>query len=351
MKYPKNPHYSNTSIKKAGNGVRNEPIESEEYKSAVQIINEWRVAHGFPMSVIAISLRRQTRKYVDSFVAQRLKRLPTIINKLGREPDMALSRMQDIGGARGVVNSVHEVYDLLSYYQKSRKFSPHIKTTDYIEHPKPGGYRGVHVIVKYAPVMSSRKDSDDYNGLSIEVQLRTQIQHTWATAVETMSTMRGEDYKSGAGAHDWLEYFALASAAFSILEDCPIPNRFEGMDIIKIGKMMKKLDTKNKIMDQITGFTYAARIIDNKRIGGDYNLITLNIKEHTVDVQSFKSSELKEASEAYRKTEDRASHGENIESVLVSAGKLKSLKLAYPNYFLDISSFYEKIDVLYREIS
>ncbi|HEY8886597.1 MAG TPA: RelA/SpoT domain-containing protein [Candidatus Microsaccharimonas sp.] len=350
MKYPINPHYSNTTIKKAGNDIRLYSIDSEEYKNAVKTINNWRVAHGFPMSIVAKSLGVRTRKYKNSLVAQRLKRLPTIINKLGREPDMALSRMQDIGGARAVVNTVSDVYDLLAYYQKSRKFSPYIKTRDYIAQPKPGGYRGIHVIFKYDGSMSPSQQSDDYTGLSIEAQLRTQLQHTWATAVETLSTMRGENYKAGFGHADLLEFFALSSAAFSILEESPAPDRFEGMNIVEICKSMIKLDDTNNILGQITGYAYAADIIDSKHIGGDYNLITLDVKKHIVDITSFSSDQLEVASEAYRKTEERAARGENIESVLVSAGKLKSLKLAYPNYFLDISSFYEKIHVMYSTI-
>lgn len=351
MKYPKNPHYSNTTIKRAGQDIRTCTIDSAEYKSAVQIVNDWRGAHGFPMHVIAKSLRRRTMKYRKPIVAQRLKRLPTIINKLSREPDMALSRMQDIGGARAVVNKTNEVYDLLSFYQKSRKFSPHIKVKDYISDPKPGGYRGIHVIFKYDKSMSRSRDSAEYAGLRIEAQLRTQLQHTWATAVETMGTMRGEEYKSGQGSADWLEYFALTSAAFAILESSPTPKRFHGLNIIQIGQRMKELDNAHRIIEQVTGFAYAANMIDNKKIGGDYNLITLDVKNYKVRVESFKESDLEQASEAYRKVEERIAKGESLESVLVSAGKLKSLKLAYPNYFLDIGSFYDKIDILYSGIA
>ena len=51
----------------------------------------------------------------DIVVAERLKRLDSIIKKLEREPTMSLWTMQDLGGCRFIVPSVNEVY---KYYCK-----------------------------------------------------------------------------------------------------------------------------------------------------------------------------------------------------------------------------------------
>ena len=46
---------------------------------------------------------------LEGEVSQRLKRLPTIVDKLRREPTMKLSQMHDIGGCRVVLESAAEV--------------------------------------------------------------------------------------------------------------------------------------------------------------------------------------------------------------------------------------------------
>ena len=50
---------------------------------------------------------------------------------------------------------------------------------DYITTPKDSGYRGVHLIYRY---YSDKNET--FNGLKIEVQIRTALQHAWATAVD-----------------------------------------------------------------------------------------------------------------------------------------------------------------------
>ena len=50
-------------------------------------------------------------------VAQRLKRMPTILSKLERQPTMDITRMQDIGGCRAVVQSVKAVNEVVNYYK------------------------------------------------------------------------------------------------------------------------------------------------------------------------------------------------------------------------------------------
>lgn len=137
-------------------------------------------------------------------MSQRLKRIPTILDKLRREPKMALGRMHDVGGCRAVLRDLGEVYRLLDRYQKHPSpQAPIVAVTDYIEKPKPDGYRGVHVIVKY-------------HDRRIEVQLRTQVQHEWAYTVESVTSRFGLAIKSGGGpapVRDWFQAVSEAMAA------------------------------------------------------------------------------------------------------------------------------------------
>ena len=135
-------------------------------------------------------------------VSQRLKRLPTILEKLVREPTMALANMQDIGGCRAILASIDEVRRVQRRLSKNR---PPIRAYDYIDAPRRSGYRGVHVIVQY-------------DGRSIEVQLRTRIMHEWAVAVERLGGRIGEDLKSSHGPPEVLELLEAVSEAMAVEE-------------------------------------------------------------------------------------------------------------------------------------
>ena len=67
------------------------------------------------------------------------------------------------------------------------------------------------------------RDADTviYNGKRIELQVRTRLQHSWATAVEAVGLFRGEELKNHKGSEEWLRLFKLLSAEFAEAERCP----------------------------------------------------------------------------------------------------------------------------------
>lgn len=152
-----------------------------------------------------MTLRSRARVvYGSPLVAQRIKRLRSIESKLRRWEKMQLARMHDIGGCRAVMRTVDQVHRVVEIYDQSRMKSPNrgaqfVRKYDYIAHPKPDGYRGIHLVYRYR---SSSRGKKIYNGLRIEIQLRTQLQHAWATAVEAVSMFTGQALKSNVGEFD-----------------------------------------------------------------------------------------------------------------------------------------------------
>lgn len=116
------PAYSKTRVAKAGREVAKHiqgglGSTTMEIKRAlvddIDVINNFRASHAFPLNTFQTALRIKAREVdSESIVAQRLKRMPTIIDKLRRFPDMNLSRMQDIGGCRAVTESIESTYKL-----------------------------------------------------------------------------------------------------------------------------------------------------------------------------------------------------------------------------------------------
>src|SRR5439155_18826770 len=137
-------------------------------------------------------------------IAQRIKRLPAIRLKLERLTRLKLSKLQDIGGCRAVVLTSQRVQQLVKLYEASRAQHELDHISDYLAKPKEDGYRGVHLIYRF---QSEKYQS--HCGLKIEIQLRSKLQHAWATAVETVGIFTGHVLKSSQGPEDWLRFFAL----------------------------------------------------------------------------------------------------------------------------------------------
>ena len=344
------PNFSHSQINRAGEVLRAKKIKSKEYEEALQIVGEWRACHAYPIKTFKSTLRKKVKKYENPIVAQRLKRLPTILDKLQRYPEMELSRMHDIGGVRAVVNTVEEVRELQKEYHDEQRFTHQlVREDDYVANPKKDGYRGVHLVYKYNNTRARKGNADKFKGLRIELQLRTKLQHEWATAVETLGFIRDESLKSQKGNKEWLNFFKIVSSAFAHLEESNPIQEHKGMRTNEILAELVRQANKMHALVQLEGYAFAARLIHTKYRAGYYKLILLNTKEKTVTIHSYKQDELNKASNHYSYLEKENAYNDEVEIVLVSAGSMKSLMLAYPNYFLDIKQFLEHIRYLIQE--
>jgi putative GTP pyrophosphokinase len=178
-----------------------------------------------------------------------------------------------------------------------------------------------------------------YDGLSLELQFRTRLQHAWATAVETMGTFLGQALKSGQGERQWRRFFAAASAALSVRERAARVPGYERHQPVEIFEEVAELEKQLHVLEKLEGFAIAADKITKLRGQGAYHLIILNSIDRSVSIQPYPLAKLEQANRDYAAVEVRASAGEAIEAVLVSAGPVDALRKAYPNYFLDTQVF------------
>ena len=198
------PLYSKRHVDRASRALRRHlageepPLSDDEFKAASSVVEAFRASHSTPMMKARMGLRSciKTEGLEAVEVTQRLKRTPTIVDKLRRLPTMKLSSMQDIGGCRAVFWTQAEVERVQERFMHNSAKRNGIEDTvrDYVANPRSSGYRAVHVWTRY----------DDRR---IEVQLRTALQHAWADGVEALTSFAGIDYKNGAGpdvVHEWL---------------------------------------------------------------------------------------------------------------------------------------------------
>lgn len=335
------PKFSRNQINQAGEILVDYfgfPARDQQWADTV--LANWRACHGYPINTFQATLRTKLRR-IDrqAIVAQRLKRAPSIVLKLQRFNGMQLARMQDIGGLRAVVSSVHRLDKLHQAYRHARFEHELHSFKDYVTNPKADGYRSIHLIFRY---MS--RIAPDYNGLSLELQLRTRLQHAWATAVETMGTFLGQALKSGQGESEWRTFFAVAGAALAVLEHTPAVPGYENCSREHVFLELAKTEKKLRVLERLRGFAIAADRITKGPGSGAYHLIVLDSAKRTVEIRPYPISRLEEANLDYAVIEQRTKAGEPIEAVLVSAGPIEQMKKAYPNYFLDTQEFVLQIE-------
>jgi len=338
--------YSKNQIRKAGKIFKSKTIPTdEEIREALDILTYWRSAHGkviesFQKEIVEIALEIDE----ESIIAKRLKRTPSIVRKLRRLNHIQLSTMQDIAGMRVIVKSMPKLRKLVRKL-KSKNFNQELKNEDdYINSPKKSGYRGIHLIFKY-----NDPSNQELDGLLIEVQVRTEIQHAWATAVETMGTYLNSQLKFNEGKQKWLKYFALTSSAFSFVEKTNQVEQYSTFSEIETYNKTLYEFNYNLISEKLNAFSQVSKVIcDKKDLNGKYNLVLLDIKKKNVQIEVFEPENLDEANTEYTKLEEKYNNNDNFQVALVSTENIMELRDAYPNYFLDTHLFMKKMSNIKR---
>ena len=331
------PAYSKAQINRAGEILKSVEVASEDdLDFARAVLTNWRACHAYPINTFQATLRDKLERIDDdAIVAQRLKRASSIVVKLQRFDGMQLARMQDIGGLRAVVSTVGNLKRLEDAYRTAKFKHGLISSKDYVSEPKQDGYRSIHLIYRY-----ENEKAIDYNGLSLELQLRTLLQHAWSTAVETMGTFLGQALKSGQGEDRWRSFFAKASAGFAATEGTSTGPQFSAMTKREIFLDVAEAEQKLGVLHMLTGMALAANQIAKRgSSGGAYHLIILNSDSRTVQLRAFSKDNLEAAAKAYSNIEESIRDNPRIDAVLVRAGNVIALKKAYPNYFLDTEAF------------
>lgn len=331
--------YNKQEVDTAGNKIK----EGTQTENDIKIVDDFRVAHAYPMQVFYVALSRRCKKRDPRIlVYQRHKKLPSIISKLKRIKSLSLLEMQDLGGCRVIVPKIEQVEEVVKDLKNADVKHILIAENDYIKNPKwKTGYRSHHIIYEYRP---SDKKINYKDGLFVEIQIRTNLQHTWATAVESMSVVTGQDLKSGLGDPDLLSFFKHVSSLFAIIEGCvPVPGITKDReDLIRI---IRELDKTKRVVTTLSRIKMLKFLDEKKyfnRRKGHY-LLVRNYTKNLINIYHY--NKVLEANEAYSEYESRKD--KDLDAVLVAVKEFSDLKYAYPNYFLDVEEF---IKIVKKEI-
>lgn len=195
---------------------------------------------------------------------------------------------------------------------------------DYIKNTPDTGYKSLHLVYNY------NKDIETNKQCRVEIQIRTHIHHSWATAVEVMGTYLGQPLKQNFGDKKYLDIFNKISKVFKVFEQ-------KNIDFDFIDKVEKEIKNLN-LLDKLNAFAITSNIIfDHHK--SDYLLVTLDLINNKISIKGYSARKFYLANEDYLIQELENIDNNNIEVVLLSIDNVKKIKQYYPNYFMDTKEF------------
>ena len=310
----------------------------------------WRVQHLEPTARCFEALTQCAKHFDGAVVSYRLKRMTSILRKLQRRnSNFELGALDDIGGCRLIVGSVREVYEAAQILDD---LLAHWKTKDYIAVPQRSGYRSYHAIYK-VPV-----DGITYR---IEVQIRTRLQHLWATGVEAVGEVYGLEYKSPdvrasleGEAQKRDRFLMLSSHLFACEEGRPgVPDVAD--DLAEVRREVGAICESTHLLDDLRAARSGILVQTDSDEKDEYFLLCLSREIQFFDIVGFPG--FSEANEEYQRLEREALTAGDQEQllvaepkfdnvVLVKAGSAELIRQSYLNYSLGVSQFIDRIEGL-----
>ncbi|WP_300049089.1 RelA/SpoT domain-containing protein [Trueperella sp.] len=336
----------------------------------IHLVQQWR-KQCVPLTRQCFRLVSKCADGIDGSVATfRMKRVESIIQKIQRNGrSFNLSTLDDVGGCRLIVDTVEDVYEathqLTELLNATSEEEVTVTVKDYIEDPKPGGYRSCHLRVRYPGREGPNR---------VEIQVRTKLQRYWATAVEIFDELYGSSIKSPRGdendsynpiVSDCKRLLEVTSDLFSLEEGRPevLEPRFRRGELLMPLLQIQHLDLI------LTQLEVAYRDVSVRKTGnqntGVFHILRFLKDSQLLYVTSYEHERFEEALQQYDRFEQNTQHDpheptscelDTIEDpprnstnvVLVRANK-DTLDIAYPNYSAQARLFLQKVKEYRRE--
>lgn len=118
-------------------------------------------------------------------IKSRVKKPDSIVQKLRRRnleisTRSVMENLNDVAGVRVICSFVNDIYEVANMLASQDDVTV-LQVKNYIEHPKPNGYRSYHMIIEVPVFFANKKQF-----VKVEVQLRTIAMDFWASLEHSM---------------------------------------------------------------------------------------------------------------------------------------------------------------------
>jgi|26BtaG_2_1085354.scaffolds.fasta_scaffold04210_4 ppGpp synthetase/RelA/SpoT-type nucleotidyltranferase len=165
---------SKSKVDRIGDKLRRGAVDAEALTRLSEYQSEFDPTYKYVERIL-------TRHMYLTITGRPAKSTLSIVEKL-RRINSRLSQMQDIAGCRTIVLNLSAREDVV---RRAKEWFHSVEVDDKRSRPTHG-YRAVHLLVYHG-------------GKCVEVQVRTRIQHFWATVSEKLSDTYGQEIKYGEG--------------------------------------------------------------------------------------------------------------------------------------------------------
>ncbi len=217
-----------------------------------------------------------------------------------------------------------------------------IERYDYLAKPKEDGYRGIHLVYKYHTNMRKYRAHD---GLRVEIQIRSRLQHEWATALETVDLFTKQALKSSVGDAAWKRFFLLMSAMFAFKEKRIIPGGIPSSHA-DCREELRDVADRLRVDHLLSAWSVAMKEFSEYRLSGAGTfLLKLDTVKNELVLSPYGQDQQQQAIADYGEEEKRILEDPlgGKHAVLVSVRSVNALRQAYPSYYADTTAFIDEL--------
>lgn len=159
----------------------------EQFKKLKNEVTRFMMMYQFALNELEtkIEILKEEFQFLHDYnpiehTKSRVKSLESIMSKISRKGvplslEDIKNHIKDIAGLRITCSFIADIYQIRDMLKNQFELRV-TDEKDYIEHPKPNGYRSLHLLVEVPVVMSDGKEN-----VCVEIQIRTIAMDFWAS--------------------------------------------------------------------------------------------------------------------------------------------------------------------------
>jgi ppGpp synthetase/RelA/SpoT-type nucleotidyltranferase len=323
------PEISRSKLDRAGRLLAADGELTEELIELEDAFDAYRAAHLDPLSRTTLELQAWLHDYGGKYyIAQRLKRKPQILRKL-RRLSVRLTQLQDIGGSRIIVDRNADVDRLIEFIsiqiRKGSAFSLR-RVSDYRERGRDQtGYRGTHLIL-------------ERDGCTLELQVRSRIQHYWAESIERSSVIYGYHLKEQEGEPQVIEYFKSLSDVFYEIESGRDPGTREKVELDRQREVAQRIiyaSDRHRVFDSYVNeeVVRTLQAVQGGTEGLNNWIIVFDWKTGAFVTWDAVGRDVDAANQKYVSYERQFPANESFEVVMIGSSDIATVRQTHSHYF------------------